>query len=150
MWLIIPILLLQDFDYFPTQRDLYIGTNKYLADMMIVLSGDRWKAMRTLATPVFTSGKLKSMVPLIDKVSAMPDFRILQKYWGIIICMHILNTAVWSIRICSIRIKISPVLNAYVVMTSSLLHKDTENFEKNKRFPSTEPFPGDPYRAYCV
>ena len=35
-------------------------------------------------------------------------------------------------------------------MTSSLLHKDTENFEKNKRFPSTEPFPGDPYRAYCV
>ena len=58
--------------------------------------------------------------------------------------------AVCCIRILSIRIKISPVLNAYVVMTSSLLHKDTENFEKNKRFPSTEPFPGDRYRAYCV
>jgi len=57
--------------------------------------------------------------------------------------------AVCCIRILSIRIKISPVLNAYVVMTSSLLHKDTENSEKNKRFPSTEPFPGDPYRAYC-
>lgn len=61
-------ILIKDFDYFPSQRDLFMGTNKYMADMMIAQSGDRWKAMRTLATPVFTSGKLKSMVPLIDRV----------------------------------------------------------------------------------
>ena len=58
--------------------------------------------------------------------------------------------AVCCIRILSIRIKISPVLNAYVVMTSSLLHKDTENLKKNKRFPTTEPFSDYPYRAYCM
>ena len=58
--------------------------------------------------------------------------------------------AVWSIRIWPIRIKIFPVLNAYVVMTSSLLHKDTENLKKNKRFPTTEPFSDYPYRAYCM
>lgn len=57
-----------------------MGTNKYMADMMIVQSGDRWKAMRTLATPVFTSGKLKSMVPLIDRVSIMSDFFFIAKY----------------------------------------------------------------------
>ena len=56
----------------------------------------------------------------------------------------------FTVRICSIRIKISPVLNAYVVMTSSLLHKDTENLKKNKRFPTTEPFSDYPYRAYCM
>ena len=53
--------------------------------------------------------------------------------------------------VCSIRIKISLVLNTYVVMTSSLLlHKVTENLKKNKRFPSTKPFSDYPYRAYCV
>ena len=58
--------------------------------------------------------------------------------------------AVWYIRVWSTRVKICPVLNAYVVMTSSLLHNNTENFEKNKGFPSTEANLGDPCRAYCV
>lgn len=61
-------ILIKDFDHFPSQRDFYMGSNQYVSDMMINISGDRWKAMRTLASPVFTSGKLKSMVPLIDNV----------------------------------------------------------------------------------
>ena len=70
---------------------------------------------------------------------------------NLLITLHAyLINAVWSIRIWPIRIKIFPVLNAYVVMTSSLLHKDTEKFKKNKRFPSTEPFSHYPYRSNCV
>ena len=61
--------LFQDFDVFPQQRDLYFGTDKYLNDMLLILTGDRWKAMRTLATPIFTSGKLKGMTPIIESVS---------------------------------------------------------------------------------
>jgi len=36
--------------------------------MLLILTGDRWKAMRTLATPIFTSGKLKGMTPIIESV----------------------------------------------------------------------------------
>ena len=52
--------------------------------MMIGLKGDnKWKVMRTLASPVFTSGKLKAMVPLIDKVSVISSMHgfILFDYW---------------------------------------------------------------------
>ena len=59
----------QDFDVFPQQRDLYFGTDKYFKDMLLILTGDRWKAIRTLATPIFTSGKLKGMTPIIESVS---------------------------------------------------------------------------------
>ena len=51
------------------QRDMFMGSNKYVNDMLIVLGGDRWKAMRSVASPIFTSGKLKGMLPLIQNVS---------------------------------------------------------------------------------
>jgi len=61
-------VLIKDFEYFPDQRDFFLGSNKYLADMLFCVSGERWKALRTLATPVFTSGKLKAFVPLFDSI----------------------------------------------------------------------------------
>ena len=33
------------------------------------MTGDAWKKMRTLSSPVFTSGKLKLMVPHVNKVT---------------------------------------------------------------------------------
>lgn len=36
--------------------------------MLINLNGDLWRRMRTMASPIFTSGKLKTMVPHINKV----------------------------------------------------------------------------------
>ena len=53
--------------------------------------------------------------------------------------------SVSNIRVPNTRVSFGPVLNAYVVMTSSLLHKDTQNFGQNKGFPSTEPFSRNPY-----
>jgi len=62
-------IMIKDFDSFPSQRDFFVGNNKYLQDMMFFLDDmERWKKVRTLASPVFTTGKLKGMVPLMDSV----------------------------------------------------------------------------------
>ncbi len=36
--------------------------------MLTMLKGDKWKQVRSILSPVFTSGKLKAMEPLINKV----------------------------------------------------------------------------------
>jgi len=61
-------VLIKDFDHFVDRREFSFGENKYLNNMLTVLTGEQWKTMRTMLTPIFTSGKLKGMVKLIDKV----------------------------------------------------------------------------------
>ena len=73
--------LLQDFEHFPDQRDFYFGTNKYINEMLISIKGEKWKTMRTMASPVFTSGKLKGMVPLIESVRASYRLFLLTFSW---------------------------------------------------------------------
>ena len=43
--------------------------NKTMSNMLTMLKGEQWRAMRMTMTPVFTSGKLKTMAPIIDQVS---------------------------------------------------------------------------------
>ena len=63
-------VLIKDFDHFVDRRSLDMApeANKYLMNMLTQLSGDKWKAMRSTISPVFTSGKLKGFVPQIAKV----------------------------------------------------------------------------------
>ena len=72
-------ILIKDFDYFSERRPhVKVGTdrldphsknNRYLANMLIELQGDKWKRTRASLTPIFTSAKLKTMVPLIHAVA---------------------------------------------------------------------------------
>ena len=62
-----PVTQLKDFDYLQDRRDLPSFGNEYLDNMVTVLKGDRWRQMRNILTPVFTGGKLKLMLPLIDQ-----------------------------------------------------------------------------------
>lgn len=63
-------VLIKDFDHFVDRRQLDMApeANKYLMNMLTQLTGDQWKAMRSTISPVFTSGKLRSFVPQIEKV----------------------------------------------------------------------------------
>jgi len=67
-------ILIKDADHF-TDR-LVIGTlykdstaevEKIFSLMLTNMTGEEWKKMRTIVSPVFTSGKLKLMVPHVDK-----------------------------------------------------------------------------------
>ena len=53
-------VLIKDFDHFVDRRQLDMApeANKYLMNMLTQLTGDKWKAMRSTISPVFTSGKL--------------------------------------------------------------------------------------------
>lgn len=64
-------IMIKDFDHFVDRRSLDLAEepNKYLKSMLTSMTGDKWKAMRSTISPVFTSGKLKGIVPRIDKVS---------------------------------------------------------------------------------
>ncbi|XP_040577297.1 probable cytochrome P450 9f2 isoform X1 [Lepeophtheirus salmonis] len=72
-------ILVKDFEYFSNRRPfpkLWGDKNKYFVNMMSVLSDiEKWKSIRTMMTPVFTSGKLKAMLPHLDQAADdMLDF----------------------------------------------------------------------------
>jgi cytochrome P450 len=63
-------ILVKDFDYFVDRRPFEMSkkANKYFMGNLAMMTGDKWKSMRGIMSPVFTSGKLKSMMPIINKV----------------------------------------------------------------------------------
>ncbi len=65
-------ILVKDFDHFVDRRTFAMDEskeeNKIMANMVSMLTGEKWKKVRSLLSPAFTSGKLKAMTPLIDKV----------------------------------------------------------------------------------
>ena len=44
--------------------------NRFLSQMLTELQGEKWKRTRSSLTPIFTSAKLKTMVPLIRAVAS--------------------------------------------------------------------------------
>jgi len=70
------LILVKDFENFmerkPVHYNMYDSNtknNRYFPYMLTELRGQQWKNVRSSLTPVFTSGKLKNMIPLIHKVA---------------------------------------------------------------------------------
>ena len=60
-------MFIKDFDHFVDRRD-FKGGHEYLDNMMIFSEGEEWKEIRSIMSPIFTSGKLKNMNKLLNKV----------------------------------------------------------------------------------
>ena len=65
-------ILVKDFDHFVDRRTFDLNNdvlvNKYVSNMLIAMTGDKWKYTRNTLSPIFTSGKLKAMTAMLNKV----------------------------------------------------------------------------------
>ena len=61
-------MFVKDFDHFTGKKAIDFR-NKYLNSALFVLEGDRWRQARHASTPVFTSGKLRQMSRVMEKVA---------------------------------------------------------------------------------
>ncbi|RXG72097.1 cytochrome P450 9e2 [Armadillidium vulgare] len=70
---ILRLVLVKDSDHFIDRRDIKLTSKeKFFKEMLTMVKGEKWKALRSVMTPTFTSGKIKSMFPLIgDKVNEL-------------------------------------------------------------------------------
>ena len=67
-------MVIKDFDHFVDRADFGLKWNDEVEadrvwhNMFIFQKGDSWKAQRAMMSPVFTTGKLKLMFPLLLKI----------------------------------------------------------------------------------
>ena len=90
-------ILVKDADHFVDRMPIGLSyadsrceADKIFAMFLSNMSGDGWKRMRNMATPVFTSGKLKLMVPHIHKVDnifLLTQFFYISTFFHIA-CLH--------------------------------------------------------------
>ena len=60
-------IMVKDFDHFVDRNFLNIHpeANKYTGLFLVNIKGEHWRSIRNLLTPMFTSSKLKSIMPLL-------------------------------------------------------------------------------------
>ncbi|XP_054156812.1 cytochrome P450 3A9-like [Oppia nitens] len=60
-------ILVKDFQYFSERPDFFFSFNRPVMNGSLIKSrGQRWKQIRSVVTPTFSSAKLRTMTPLID------------------------------------------------------------------------------------
>ncbi|XP_063856584.1 cytochrome P450 3A11-like [Scylla paramamosain] len=72
-------VFIKDSDHFIDRRDVNMRTgqkrDEVMSEMLSIKKGAEWKSLRSIMTPTFTSGKIKSMFPLVcDKADALVKF----------------------------------------------------------------------------
>jgi cytochrome P450 family 9 len=64
---LIKLITVRDFEYFVDHRAPRMGKTPYIKNTLLNLKGQKWKNVRTLLTPTFSSAKLKAMKNLVDQ-----------------------------------------------------------------------------------
>ena len=60
-------MFIKDFDHFVDRRSVSFG-HEYLDNMLFFMDGEPWKEVRSIISPMFTSGKLKNMYKLFNTI----------------------------------------------------------------------------------
>ena len=61
-------VLIKDFDHFVDRRSMDLN-DEIVNEMLTVAKGDHWKAVRSIMSPTFSSGKMKAMFFLVQSSS---------------------------------------------------------------------------------
>ncbi|KAK8741853.1 hypothetical protein OTU49_002425 [Cherax quadricarinatus] len=70
-------IFVKDFDHFVDRRKFLAEEGSISNIMLSNLTGDEWKTLRGIMSPTFTSGKMRSMFPLIcEKADALVSFSL--------------------------------------------------------------------------
>ena len=62
-------IMVKDFHIFPDRREFHMGSSKIAKSLFFMPGNDDWKRVRSILSPVFTSGKLRAMMAHISGVS---------------------------------------------------------------------------------
>ncbi|CAG2180845.1 unnamed protein product, partial [Oppiella nova] len=61
--------MVKDFNVFPDHKHLHPGSSKIDKSLFFMPGDDDWKRVRSILSPVFTSGKLRAMMAHISDIS---------------------------------------------------------------------------------
>ncbi|KAF0307539.1 Lithocholate 6-beta-hydroxylase [Amphibalanus amphitrite] len=76
---LIKAIMMTDFDHFTIRKPKSIAEHGVQSKMMTNLHGQRWKDVRSTSTPVFSTGKLRQMLPaLAEQAAAIADQMVLE------------------------------------------------------------------------
>ncbi|KAK3850882.1 hypothetical protein Pcinc_042438 [Petrolisthes cinctipes] len=66
---IVKAVLIKDFDHFVDRRKAVFASkrDKIFSGILTVLTGEQWKGVRSLLSPIFTSGKMKGLFRLVEQ-----------------------------------------------------------------------------------
>lgn len=76
---LIKSILLNDFHSFAVRVNSNASSKEFILRHVINMKGEEWKNMRALISPAFTSGKMKSLYPLMQKCGEQLETCLLNK-----------------------------------------------------------------------
>lgn len=73
------IVLVKDFQYFHDRGSYHNEKDDVLSGHLFNVEGEYWKKLRSMLTPIFTSGRLRQVVPLMVEIGVRLEHCITEK-----------------------------------------------------------------------